>query len=374
MCCAEDVRYLRSLRFNWTKIAKTLQISRRTLYRRLHEWNLPNDIKYSEITDSELDSIVVNLKRENPACGEILLMSILHIRGFRIQRSRLRAAIHRTDQTLHCHQRSAIRRRIYSVEAPNSLWHIDGNHKLIKWKLVIHGGIDGKTRTIVYLHCSSNNTAATVLYHFQGAVSAYGLPDRVRSDRGGENIDVWRFMVNIHSSHSAVIAGSSVHNVRIERLWRDVYRCVASNYYELFYKLEEQNLFDPLNETDMYCLHWVFLPKINQHLHDFKESWNHHSLSSENNQTPYQMMLLSSRNFLLPNQLPVQTSLFPNIAVTNYVDIPRSNFNPCPMLLTKLSELNVNNSFDFGYHLYLQATNLVCNHLQFDVGCTCNVL
>ena len=23
---------------------------------------------------------------------------------------------------------------------PNSLWHIDGNHKLIKWHLVIHGG------------------------------------------------------------------------------------------------------------------------------------------------------------------------------------------------------------------------------------------
>ena len=26
---------------------------------------------------------------------------------------------------------------------PNSLWHIDGYHKLIRWRIVIHGVIDG---------------------------------------------------------------------------------------------------------------------------------------------------------------------------------------------------------------------------------------
>ena len=47
------------------------------------------------------------------------------------------------------------RRRVYSVEGPNSLWHIDGNHKLIRWKVVIHGGIDGHSRTIVFLKCAT---------------------------------------------------------------------------------------------------------------------------------------------------------------------------------------------------------------------------
>ncbi|KAF7653786.1 hypothetical protein LDENG_00078580 [Lucifuga dentata] len=49
------------------------------------------------------------------------------------------------------------RHRRYSAEAPNSLWHIDGNHKLIRWRIVIHGGIDGFSHLIVYLNASTNN-------------------------------------------------------------------------------------------------------------------------------------------------------------------------------------------------------------------------
>ena len=83
---------------------------------------------------------------------------------------------------------------------------------------------------------------------------------------------------------AAVVAGSSTHNERIEHLWCAVYRCVCCHYYELFYTLEEEQALNPLNETDIYCLHYIFLPRINKHL---EESWNHHSLSTERNQTSY---------------------------------------------------------------------------------------
>ena len=55
---------------------------------------------------------------------------------------------------------------------------------------MVHGGIDGFSRFIVYLHCSTNNTSDTVLQLFTKAVHDYGLPDRMRCDKGGENVKV----------------------------------------------------------------------------------------------------------------------------------------------------------------------------------------
>jgi hypothetical protein len=66
----------------------------------------------------------------------------------------------------------------------------------LRWWFVIHGGIDGYGRKIVFLACSANNYAGTVLNAFLSAVDQHGLPSRVRSDKGGENVDVARFMVN----------------------------------------------------------------------------------------------------------------------------------------------------------------------------------
>ena len=94
---------------------------------------------------------------------------------------------------------------------------------LIRWRLVIHGGIDGYSRLIVYLRCSANNRAQTVLSHFQKGVDTFGLPLRVCSDYGGENVDVWYYTYEQYQGNpSWVILGASTHNERIECPWWDV--------------------------------------------------------------------------------------------------------------------------------------------------------
>ena len=94
-------------------------------------------------------------------------------------------------------------------------------------------------------------------------------------------------------TRNPMITGSSVHNQRIERLWRDTYRCVLSVYYQLFHYLEDQDLIDPTSEIDLFCVHIVYEDRINQSLKSFVDGWNNHGLSSEHNMTPIQLFVSS---------------------------------------------------------------------------------
>lgn len=238
---------------------------------------------YSSIEDSQLDEIITCASNEHPGIGIRMLQGYLKGNGYRVQRERIRFSLLRTDPIGVVQRwRQTVKRRHYCVKSPLSLWHIDGNHKLIRyfaiinlcnyidddnptmnpkpnklywgliyheakklailnnnkhfvklvikgfiimapqrimpmncigkwvvnwyyncslsfcnrWRVVIHGGVDGYSRIPVFLKASNNNKADTVMTRFLEAVNDYGLPSRVRSDRGGENVNVSTYMLS----------------------------------------------------------------------------------------------------------------------------------------------------------------------------------
>ena len=133
--------------------------------------------------------------------------------------------------------------------------------------MIIAGGIDGFSRLITYLKCLDNNKAETLLKVFMDGVKTFGIPERVRSDKGLENVAIADFMIkNRGTDRGSMITGKSVHNQGIERLWRDVFTGVLSFYYHLFYHMEDEGMLDPLNDCHIADLHYEFIPHINNKL------------------------------------------------------------------------------------------------------------
>ena len=104
---------------------------------------------------------------------------------------------------------------------------------------------------------------------------------------GGGNVTVWNDCVNAWGEEARpVVVGSSVHKQRIERHNQAVNEQVFIGFKQEFYDLETEGILDPLNETYMFCLQYIYLPK-------FTDAHNNHAVSTERNNSPAELFWLS---------------------------------------------------------------------------------
>ena len=129
----QQLLHLLTLKFGCPTIAVLLGVSLRTVRRRMSEYGLSVTALYSQISDADLDRAITALKVQYPNSGYRTMAGLLLQQGIRIQQVRIRESMHRVDpHGVTIKWQECIRRRQYNITQPLALWHIDGNHKLIR--------------------------------------------------------------------------------------------------------------------------------------------------------------------------------------------------------------------------------------------------
>ena len=130
----EQLSMLLEHRFSVPQIADMFGVSISTVRRRMTTYGLSVGATYTCLNDDEVDTLVGEIQHLFPMCGNRQMQGQLLARGVRVQQHRIRESQRRVDpQGSMLRRLNAIRRRVYKVAAPRSLWHIDGNHKLIRY-------------------------------------------------------------------------------------------------------------------------------------------------------------------------------------------------------------------------------------------------
>ena len=130
----EQLEHLLHLNFACSKIASMLGVSLRTVRRRMTEYGLSVSSLYSEMSEHELERMANEIQSSFPNCGYRMMDGHLRQRGVRITQARIRNCMHKVDpEGVILRWRECIQRRQYRVSGPLALWHIDGNHKLIRY-------------------------------------------------------------------------------------------------------------------------------------------------------------------------------------------------------------------------------------------------
>ena len=75
---------------------------------------------------------------------------------------------------------------------------------------------------------------------------------------------------------------------------------LCTTKYFIIKILEREGKLDPDSDIDLFCLHFVYIKKINEALRYFTDGWNSHAVTTESGMAPTQMFVAGALRSSLP--------------------------------------------------------------------------
>ena len=181
--------------------------------------------------------------------------------------------------------------------APNTLWRIDSVTKLERWGIVITFCVDMFSRLLLYALCTNAGTSSqnANLEHFREAVETYGSPTQVSIDERPEKLWIAENVIE-EKGPEAVDIRSKLERYRwITILKNDLNNKIFNPALQIFNELENEGTLNIENESDLFCLHIVFLPILNKRMREFVSGYNSNPIPRGGGATPVQLFCAHSK-------------------------------------------------------------------------------
>lgn len=129
---SQQLETLLELGFTTIAMANILGVFRSAVARRMRGFGLSASMKYCCISDDVL--YVCCISKQYPGCGHKMMQGHLRAQEIVVQQVRMREALCRTDpEGVEMRKCTRIQRCKSNISFPQKLWHIDENHKLIRY-------------------------------------------------------------------------------------------------------------------------------------------------------------------------------------------------------------------------------------------------
>ena len=86
-----------------------------------------------------------------------------------------------------------------------------------------------------------------------------------------------------------ILTGSSTHNTRIERIWKECGKSFIHLFSRIFTHLEKEQSLELANPFHLYSLHYIYLPRIRRGLYEWMMAWNCHPMSGCGSSSPLKL-------------------------------------------------------------------------------------